>query len=1650
MTRRISVCALSFVFIVLVGVSSAQVATGTPPFGSFGGGPFDTINLGNLNVNFSIPVLHKAGRGMPFTYDLQYNSSVWYPVGVSGSQTWAPVSNWGWRGITEAATGYVTYTSTSAYCYDGNIRILGLLYHNWSYHDRSGAVHGFNISFNSCNGGPITATATDGSGYTMTADEGSAIVYPASGGKILPPLQGPTGAGSVTDRNGNFFSASVSGSTTFTDTLGTTVLTVSGSGTGASPMQYAYTSPANTSVSVTVHYTDYTVQTNFTCSGIAQYGPSTVSLPSDVTLPDGSQYLFTYEATPSFPGSVTGRMKQITLPTGGTITYTYTGANNGVTCADGSTAGLTRAISPGGTWTYSRSNISGDQWQTTVTDPIIPTGNQTVISFQKDTAGTNNFYETQRQSYQGATTGTLLQTAVTCYDASGTPTPATCPTTAVTAPITRITRFLYLPDSSGRESETDRYFNSYGMPTELDEYDFGSAVVGPLIRKNITSYVSLANHITTPSSVVIKDASNNVVAQTTYSYDETAVTATSGTPQHGGINGARGNLTTIATQVNATQTFYRKFTYYDTGTLNTSTDVSLSSTTNGATTTYVYGSGTSCGNSFPTQVNLPLSLSRSMTWNCTGGVQLSATDQNGNSTSTAYTDSYFWRPASATDQLNNTANVAYLSATATEGTFTFNGNSSTMDGRSKVDGLGRPIVDQRKQGPSASTYDSVQTNYDVAGRVSKTVQTYAASAGSLCSGTCPGTTYAYDSLNRSTSITDAGGGVVSFTYTNNDIYQSVSPAPSGEHWKRKQSEYDGLGRLASVCEVTSVSGSGSCAQTNAQTGFWTKYTYDVLGNLTGVTQNAQAAVGSQQTRSFAFDRLSRITSETNPETGTTTYVYDTDATCGTYVGNLVKRTDAVGNVTCYAYDSLHRVTNITYPNGSYSATTPKKYFVYDVTTVNGITVSNAKGRLAEAYTCTGACSSKTTDLWYSYSKRGEITDAYEVTPHSGGTYHLTQSYWEHGGLKALAGLPGLPTITYGAADGTGLDGEGRITKINASTGTNPLTGVTYVVSGTTQPIGAVTQLTFGSADTDNFSYDPSTGRMTQYKFNIGATPQSVVGDLTWSANGTLRTLAITDPFNSANAQTCTFTYDDLVRQSTANCGSAWNQNFSFDAFGNISKSATVGTAFDATYSVTTNRISTIGSLVPTYDANGNLTNDTAHAYTWDTEGRMLSVDSGTASGVCDLYDALGRMVEKQTGTSCTTSYTEIVYTPTGGRLATMNGQTLLQASVPLVGGAEALYSSSGLFAYRHSDHLGSSRFVSTPSRTKYFDVAYAPYGEDYAGSGTADLSFTGQKKDTASWLYDFMFRKYNAAHGRWMSPDPAGLGAANPGAPQTWNRYAYVGGNPLSNVDPLGLLDDPSCKVNDIGCGGGGQWGSWGGANWGAEGPWGDGINYAAGGGHGAGVEACGVNPFCIHNGGIGPFGSPVAQVLGGNGQYRVGSWTTSTLGTYGLYVNAAVQTDFYSGSGEYLTSLIHSYINLIQFSGTASSGVVPQSYSWADARSDVADGSGYLKAHPVFISVNEIVAGQITVQWSTRTVCGNLGAGASVPPTKAVTVGLYNAGNMDHWKDVVSSWGYSLGSNLGPGYQVSTNSSGTIGGPTVSGVGLSGSYTYGGCLTVP
>jgi RHS repeat-associated protein len=319
-------------------------------------------------------------------------------------------------------------------------------------------------------------------------------------------------------------------------------------------------------------------------------------------------------------------------------------------------------------------------------------------------------------------------------------------------------------------------------------------------------------------------------------------------------------------------------------------------------------------------------------------------------------------------------------------------------------------------------------------------------------------------------------------------------------------------------------------------------------------------------------------------------------------------------------------------------------------------------------------------------------------------------------------------------------------------------------------------------------YDANTLRMTGWTFQVNSVQET--GALTWNPIGSLQKLAITDNFNSGGTQTCSFNsslvtgtgYDDLNRIIGTSCGSSgslWNQTFSYDQYDNICKSSSGFVSWCPTYSSSpsNNHISSTGY---TYDSNGDMTNDGVNAYTWNAFSKMASVNmSGTGcatSGGCIVYDALGREVEIDNGTT----YEEIFYMQAGR--VYLNGNSEKWAYWPAPGGGTV--ADDGDMYYMHKDWLGSARILSviSSSPTVLTDKAYAPYGEVYdVFSSTLQWETMfggGSTQDVIAGMYDTPNRELQGSQqGRFLSPDPAGSG---------WNQYAYPT-NPNSMVDPTGL-----------------------------------------------------------------------------------------------------------------------------------------------------------------------------------------------------------------------------------------------------------------------
>jgi len=91
--------------------------------------------------------------------------------------------------------------------------------------------------------------------------------------------------------------------------------------------------------------------------------------------------------------------------------------------------------------------------------------------------------------------------------------------------------------------------------------------------------------------------------------------------------------------------------------------------------------------------------------------------------------------------------------------------------------------------------------------------------------------------------------------------------------------------------------------------------------------------------------------------------------------------------------------------------------------------------------------------------------------------------------------------------------------------------------------------------------------------------------------------------------------------------------------------------------------------------------------------------------------------------------------------------------------------------------------------------SYDPYGNVTSTSGAAANPWRfggayGAYTDAATGLVKIGQRYYDPALGRWTQRD---LISGCASKPQGTNRYGYANGNPISNVDPSGLLSVDLC-----------------------------------------------------------------------------------------------------------------------------------------------------------------------------------------------------------------------------------------------------------------
>jgi RHS repeat-associated protein len=961
------------------------------------------------------------------------------------------------------------------------------------------------------------------------------------------------------------------------------------------------------------------------------------------------------------------------------------------------------------------------------------------------------------------------------------------------------------------EQTTDLYeygFQSEGAkpadPSCASSSGLTTSGIGPLRRHTVTAYHNFlggtpSTHILNePNSITVYDGFNNQVSQTSVTYDANSVVASGAATGLVAPPGLRGNVSTVAHWLNTGGSSpVTSYTYFDTGQIQSMTDACGNTacadmTGSNHTTMYSYadnftsGTGTPPGqtNAYLTQVTHPntgVAHIEKLAWGYNDGLVRSTIDQNNQITNYKYNTPP--TGCSLPDGLDRLSEIDYPDTGKT--TFCYNDspyNSSTpspnvtttrattstanVTSLAAFDGLGHTVRSVLTSDPDCATGDRTDTTYDGFGRLYTTSNPYCSTSDS----TYGLTTYAYDTLGRTTQVTHPDNSTVLTNYIGRAT--QVQDEGNGTQRVARISQSDGLGRLISLCEVASgpfvvpsgnstaslIGSAGTpaaCGQDIPGTGFLTTYQYDTLSNLLQVNQAGIAP------RTFTYDSLSRLLTASNPESGAISYAYDANGNLSAKTSPLPNQTGTATVTTTYQYDAINRLTQKSYNDGA----TPPTTYSFDAPC--GSPNLNTVGRLAYAVVPGWS-------FCYSYDLMGHLVDKDLRSPQNQ-IYYLDYTYDLLGDITSQTAGYGAAYYAYNTA--------GRPITVTSSY-SDPNNPATVFSGAHYNAFGGLTSDTLGNNETETYSYVPKLTRLQSYTAKLNTTTNYNFNITSFAPNGDI--LAATDTANG----NWTYTYDPFNRLVGANKNSGQTvYNYVYDRFGNRWQQYGGTNSFIATFTGNNQNTPANNNRVDGYshDAAGNLLNDGSHQYTYDAENRLIKVDNGATATY--TYDADGNRVQKvsATGNGGDPAGTWQFLYDQSGRMVQRDNGTFWQGNI-FVGGRHLVEDGGGT-NFSHSDWLGTERVRTTNTGAVCESIASLPFGDGQTTTGNcyhdSSLHFTGKQRDSESGL-DYFGARYNASSmGRFLSPD-AFFKDSHVGNPQSWNEYAYARNNPLRYVDPTG------------------------------------------------------------------------------------------------------------------------------------------------------------------------------------------------------------------------------------------------------------------------
>ncbi len=610
-------------------------------------------------------------------------------------------------------------------------------------------------------------------------------------------------------------------------------------------------------------------------------------------------------------------------------------------------------------------------------------------------------------------------------------------------------------------------------------------------------------------------------------------------------------------------------------------------------------------------------------------------DPKGNATTYTY-DAYNLYPATVTNAKNQTTQMSYnYGYGVAEGTT--DANNSKMV--TTYDGLGRAIQTQVS---------------DPANPLNLVINS----------------TTAYDTVNfpqsmTKTALNGAGEDVVAITYLDGlgRVMQSKTEAEGAITFSMRNILYNALGQVQKdFLPVYTVSAAFENIDASNP---GTAYTYDALGRVTQTTNTLGTTVSSyddwqvtiidpnNQQKTLGYDaqgNLVQVQEYLNGVSYATAYSYDAQK-------NLIKITDAKGNIRNFGYDhlgrklfqeDLHTPNDLTFGTWSYTYDANSNLFTetdpqhrittYTYDQLNRILSedSNASGGVEVTYTYDlglygiGRLKNITTPALqkkFAYDILGRMTQETKII--DGKTYST----------KLLSDLLGnLLQLTY--PDGTQV--------IYSFNNASQIETVSKSFNGVMEPIvtvidyaptGAITHLEYANGVMTDNTFDPQ--QLYRLIQKTSSSNGIKLQDVSYTYDAVGNVLTLTEAADVNTARKAVYEYDDLYRLTKATVTDTANNqdyvhDYSYDILGNIlSRSDVAGTYTYAggdplTSNGTTahpHAVTKAGGVLYQYDLNGNLVSNGTWTHSWDYKNRLLSSTDG-ATNIAYGYDEAGERIKK--------------------------------------------------------------------------------------------------------------------------------------------------------------------------------------------------------------------------------------------------------------------------------------------------------------------------------------------------------------------------------------------------------------------------------------